>query len=279
MSYYNNDNNNTNDDNKPSGMMKVSLNQKNPNSKKTIKRNRKFKYALIPLIAVIFISIIFGRLINTAENPDQSDLSDLPKLSGLSGLSNLSDISDLSDLLNNGNEINNGTNYYFIPDSKFYANWTIFDYIENIDDFDAHNPSYTNYGIKLYWHTVELFEDGTAAVKTSAKSNAAIYKWAKNAVSNISVVSVDSLDNLNIILVCAMKNIDNVDYIFVKCKDLDKMSSAEILGYYVFRRGRLKYMNPATTCGTGIYATMTYQNSAKECLLFRLTKRQYSRQT
>jgi len=196
-------------DTKPSGKMQV-LPNPNPDGRLSGKQKRKFfstskiTAIIISIILIAFIAVVY--LSDFIVYPDNYEPSE--------------------------NEINDMDSENYLSDSEICGRWTIVDYVENIDDFNADKLNYFQYGMKLYSYVYEFFEDGSAILDSSGKIEPCV--WINKDKFNILP------DNADIITVHAIEKIKNVNYIFIQSKKLDDITGAEVDGYYVFRRGREK---------------------------------------
>ena len=184
------------------------------------KQKRKFlsptqrTAAIISLIAAVLVTALF-----------------VTNFRDLWGISN--DGGDNNGTMEDDSE--NGIDGHYLSDSEIYGNWAVFDYVQDIGDFDANDLKYLTQDMKLYSsYNLEFFDDRTAVMND--RDGQKIYNWINADMFNILP------DNTNIVTVRAIKKIDGKEYMFAEFKHLDAMTGAKIPGYYVFKKSRDKVL-------------------------------------
>ncbi|MCL2517914.1 MAG: S8 family serine peptidase [Oscillospiraceae bacterium] len=176
------------------------------------------KKLVIGILVVAFILMIFaGCKTETLEEPEETtteaeveDTTTYPELK--------------IEITSDGNRIyENMTNYVFIPDDDVIGEWTVVDFVYNIDDFDPNikEPTVDN------WQSIKLFDDGTAILQLKNMSFL-VEKWTKE---YIFMSIIDMIQGYT------LKQINGINYLFVEWKAGKYiLNGIDPVEYYVFKK-------------------------------------------
>ena len=124
-----------------------------------------------------------------------------------------------------GNRIYETINYYYIQDDEIVGTWNVVDFVDTINDFDPNEQKTDKKS--LFLTRIKFFDVGTAALKYEGVEDERLEKWTDGYI----VYERDK-----IVSKYTIKNIDDVEYMFVEWKSGDYAYYGFTPKYYVFKK-------------------------------------------
>jgi len=130
---------------------------------------------------------------------------------------------DEEEIIIDSERISKSVDYVYIPNDEIIGTWNVVDFVDNINDFD---PDVKKFEGNDYLIRIKFFDIGTAALLFDDKEEEVFAKWTKGYLELSEWQDVPLYTIINTVI----KNINNVDYLFIQ------WNYGEEQKYYVLKK-------------------------------------------